>query len=276
LPSLTPRSAISQSVALTAVIFNVARFIGPAIAGPLIVASGVAAAFVAMAVFHTVFLLALLRIKVMTPDEAPSARQGVFAELAEGLRYAAVHPGIGPVIVLLLAASLGCRPVIEVLPAFVGGVFNAGAGVLALFTSAVGVGSVIGGLWLGVRPDPKGLTGVTIFLSLLLGLSTMAFSLIHNIWVALPVMVVLGFAMTSSAIGAQTLVQLRVAGAMRGRISGLFGLIFRGGPALGALLIGYASTFFGLGPPQFVGGIIAIAVWLWAHLRRRQIAAAIE
>jgi MFS family permease len=63
---------------------------------------------------------------------------------------------------------------------------------------------------------------------------------------------------------------------MRGRVMGLYGLIFRGAPAVGALAAGLASAHFGLRWPVFFGALLVIAVGLWTYLSRARIAAALE
>jgi MFS family permease len=63
---------------------------------------------------------------------------------------------------------------------------------------------------------------------------------------------------------------------MRGRVMGLYGLIFRGAPAVGALGAGLVSAHLGLRWPVFIGALLVIAVWLWTYLARDRIAAAME
>ena len=63
---------------------------------------------------------------------------------------------------------------------------------------------------------------------------------------------------------------------MRGRVMGLYGLIFRGGPAVGALGAGIVSVHLGLRWPVFIGALLVIAVWLWTFFGRKRIVAALE
>jgi predicted MFS family arabinose efflux permease len=78
-----------------------------------------------------------------------------------------------------------------------------------------------------------------------------------------------GFAMVVAGAGTQTVLQTAVDEDMRGRVLSLFGLIFRGGPALGALVIGVASEAFALQAPLAVGALLGLlaAAFLW---RRRE------
>ena len=94
-PSLVPPADIGSAVAINSVVFNLARFIGPIFAGFAIVGSGVSAAFAANAGTYAIFLVALARIRI-DPSEAiePRRHSSFLADLVEGIRYTATHPGI--------------------------------------------------------------------------------------------------------------------------------------------------------------------------------------
>jgi MFS family permease len=98
----------------------------------------------------------------------------------------------------------------------------------------------------------------------------------ESMWAAVPAVAVFGFCTSAAGISIQTLIQLAAARNMRGRVMGLYGLIFRGAPAVGALAAGVASSHFGLRWPVFFGALLVIAVWLWTYFSRERIAAALE
>ena len=75
-------------------------------------------------------------------------------------------------------------------------------------------------------------------------------------WVAVPAVAVFGFCTSTAGIAIQTLIQLAAHRHMRGRVMGLYGLIFRGAPAIGALAAGLASAHFGLRWPVFFGALL--------------------
>jgi predicted MFS family arabinose efflux permease len=87
---------------------------------------------------------------------------------------------------------------------------------------------------------------------------------------------VAGMAMVITGIGAQTLIQASVDHAMSGRVMALYGMIFRAGPALGAVAMGAASAHFGLRLPLALGAVLSIAFLALALARRKAIAAALE
>ena len=275
-PSLVAHTDVASAVAINSVVFNLARFIGPMLAGLAIVWSGVAAAFAINALSYVVFLVALARIRI-APTMADTARQRSFAaDLREGIRYTATHPGIASLLVLLIALGVGGRPLNELLPGFAADVFHSGAGGLSILASSIGGGAILGGVWLGHRAHSAGLTRVALGSSFFGAFAATAAVATESMWVAVPAVAVFGFCTSSAGIAIQTLIQLAAARNMRGRVMGLYGLIFRGAPAVGALAAGIASSHFGLRWPVFFGALLVIAVWLWTYFSRERIAAALE
>src|SRR5207237_6657138 len=112
--------------------------------------------------------------------------------------------------------------------------------------------------------------------TLLMSLAVIAFTATDNFYVALPCAFVAGAAMVITGVGAQTLVQAAVDPQMRGRIMALYGMVFRAGPALGAVLMGSLSERFGLRLPLAVGAAISVAVCTLTWARQRRIAPLLE
>ncbi len=276
IPALLPRSDLPSAVAINSIIFNLARFIGPALAGILIATAGASAAFAANAASFVVFLAALERIRLAPVAVRTSERPAFTTELIEGFRYIFDHPGLRGIFLLMLAASVGARPVVELLPGFAAQVFASDVRGLALMTSSVGVGAVAAGLWLGGRASGTGLTRLVLTHSLLLAISIIAFTATDELWIAIPALVAAGFSMSTSGIATQTLIQLAVDEALRGRALSFYGLVFRGGPALGALMMGILSEQLGLRLPLGLGAVLVIAAWLCIVLGRDRIIAALE
>ncbi len=277
IPSLVPRANMPAAVAINATVFNLSRFIGPALAGLVILHWGVQATFAANAISFLAFLVVLSRLNVR-PEEGGGAKRGgsLWREAAEGFRYAAAHPGIAPILVLLVVTSLLARPVAELLPGFAAEIFHGGADILALLTSSAGIGATIGGLWLARRGDPAGLTNVALVSTLLLAAALLLFVASDTLWLAVPAIAVSGFCMILIAVGSQTLLQLSVDSALRGRVLSLFGMVIRGGPAVGALFIGAVSEVIGLQLAQGAGAVLMLGGLAWLWRRRRAIAAALE
>ena len=276
-PSLVPRTDVGAAVAINSVSFNLARFIGPIFAGLAIVWSGVAAAFAVNALTYVAYLVALARIRIAPgEDDEVAASRSFIADISDGIRYTATHPAIGSLLLLLVAIGIGGRPLTELLPGFADEVFNAGAAGLSILASAVGAGAVLAGLWLGHRANSSNLLAVTLVTTLGMALSAVAIVTTDRLWLAVPAVVAYGFCVSAAGIASQTLVQLASARNMRGRVMGLYGLIFRGGPAIGALGAGIISVQLGLRWPVVIGALLLVAAWLWTYLIRDRIAAALR
>ena len=102
------------------------------------------------------------------------------------------------------------------------------------------------------------------------------FAATHLFWLASLCLFGAGFAMVVTGVSGQTLLQGAVDPAMRGRVMSLYGIIFRGGPALGALVMGLFSADVGLQAPVIGAAVLTACYWAWAKLRQRRLAAALE
>jgi predicted MFS family arabinose efflux permease len=274
-PSLVGRDDIGPAIAINSLIFNCARFIGPAIAGFMIAAGGIVWVFAINAASFLIFvgLLAFLRLP---PHRRPSSDSGLLAEAVEGYGYAARHPGIGPLIPIRLLAAFGARPVVELFPGIADKVFGQGADGLGLMLSAMGVGAIAAGLYLGQRSGIAGLTRVLMVNLCLIAVALLAFGAVGTFEPALLIIFALGFAQVLNGAGSQTLVQSAVDPAMRGRVLGMFGLINRGGPAVGALIMGALADRYGFTLPLTLGAILCLLAFLFAVVRRRTLERALE
>ena len=273
--SLAPREDLSSAVALNSVVFNSARFIGPALAGVLLLAGGAGWVFVSHACGLLLFWFALSRLHLSEPPPSRSGKRfGV--DLLDGIRHVARHPGIGPLLVLMIASCILMRPVFELLPGFAALVFQRGAEGLAILAAAPGIGAIIGGVWLGQRNSVDGLTHLLFRHTLLMAGLLIVFALTNWFWLAAICLAVAGLTLTVSGAGTQTLIQTAVDNAYRGRVLSLYGLILRAGPALGALLMGTAGDLIGLRWPLLAACVLCLLVWWRINHRRERIRAALE
>lgn len=275
IPNLVPRKDLTTTIALTAVNFNMARFIGPALAGPVIIGFGVWATFALNAVSYLAFLIAAAGLDLPPRPEPPATRANMLTEALGGITHAARDPGIGPLLLFATLFALTVRPLAELLPGFAAQ-FGGGAGGLAAMTAAMGVGALTaGGLFVVVAPR-RVLTHLLPAGMGLAAIAMLAFLFSPSFTWALACLASLALCETSVGVSAQTLLQLRVTENVRGRMLSLYGLIVRGGPAFGALLLGLASEAFGLRPPVVVAALLAIAVALTAAFLRRGWAGAFD
>jgi predicted MFS family arabinose efflux permease len=275
IPTLVDREALPSALAINSIVFNSARFIGPAVAGLLIARVGIAAAFAANAVTYIAFQISLANLRDIPPLPVRAAQNAVRASL-EAYSYASRHPGIAPMLMLFAVTTIGTRGFIELFPGFADNVFHRGPEGLAILTSTVGLGAIFGGLWMLIRSQISGLTTIVLANTLIMSLAIIAFTATDNFIMALPCVFIAGAAMVITGIGAQTLIQASTDRGMAGRVMALYGMIFRAGPALGAVVMGTASEHFGLRLPLAIGATVSCLCWALTLHRRKAIMNSLE
>ncbi len=207
----------------------------------------------------SMFLIILFRLRLTVKAKSRRERKGFWTDLQEGVTYAVHSPRIAVQLLLLMAIGLGARPLVELLPGLAAAVFAGGPETLALLTSTFGAGAICGGLWLAGRNQEADLSRIVIGAAFVISGALVVFVATTSLWVALPATAVLGLALVISGAGIQTLLQLDVDGDMRGRVLSIYGLIIRGGPAIGALTMGWVAEHFGLRWP-LAGGAVLVAL----------------
>jgi MFS family permease len=269
IPGLVPRSHLPGAVALNSLTYNAARFVGPAISGPMIAMWGVVPS---IAVNAVAFLYASLTMYLLKLD--PSIRRGkpsgfsVLHDAFDGIRYGVGHRGIGPMMLFAATVGMTLRSVPEMLPPYVADHFGRGAEGLATLASTMGCAALIGGLVVAVRGRMTGLSRIAVGCGLILALATAGFVATHVFAIGVICIAAIGAATTMHGISCQTLLQNSASPGMIGRVLSTWGMITRAAPAMGALAYGIASEFVGLQIPVLVGAALCIVVWLrtWKRL----------
>ena len=270
-----PRELVG-AIAVNSMMWHSARFIGPALAGVAIVTLGAGAAIAINVATYVPFLIALHLISVQRHGTGVGrSLAAIPREIADGIRLAASHPAIGPMFVLLFAISVAGRAAAELLPGFAGAVFDRDAMGLAWLTSAAGFGAMLGSLFAAHRSSPERLPRRVIWSSVLLVAALSGFVATDIFPVALPCLALSAFALAIGGVGTQTIVQYAVPEAFRGRVLGLYGLLWLGCPAVGTLAVGALSDIWGLQAALAVAVLLPAAAWLWTAGRRRAIESAL-
>lgn len=277
LPGVVPRADLPASVAMNSLVFNLARFIGPALAGPVILVWGVAPAIACNALAYLFASATLLVLRV-----APEARRGhpasksLLGEMRDGLLYVARHPGLGPILLFSALACFALRGLQEILPPFVERLFQGGPESLAILTSAFGVGALVSGLLLAARGRLTGTTRIAILAIGAQAVATAAFVSTGVFWLGVLSAAAIGAMASLHGIAVQTLVQSASDPAMRGRVLAVWGLITRAGPAAGALALGAAGEAFGLAWPVYAAVLLALGIVAWGLTVAGRAAASLE
>ena len=276
IPGLVQPDSLLAAISINALISNGARLVGPTVGGFVIVQWGTAGAFAFCGACFVIFAAILWAVRTRPIDYRSKKKRGIIEDVVEGVAYASRHPGLGPLMVTMTVTAFVGRSFSTLFPGFAAAVFNRGADALAMLTAVLGAGALFGGMYLARRPAIAGLTRVFVFNVGALGFGLIAFAASGVYWVAIAVVALMGASLLINSTSAQTLMQHAVEEDKRGRISGLYGFIQRGGQALGALTLGIMGDLIGLQWTVIAAGGLCIGFWLWSLPRAKAMAKALE
>jgi len=261
---LVPREDLSQAIGFHSVMFNLARFAGPALAGITIKLWGAGPAFAFNAISYAAFLVVFFYIRILYPDRPANRDVKFFSSFKEGLAYAFGHASLRPLLFFVLVFSFFGRAWTELFPAINAVMFGLGANdraeALGYMLSGLGVGAVIGSLWMGTRARPENLVKLMAGGVIAAALALLGFANATVPAAGIALSIVLGFGVNSVGTGGQMIVQTAVRGDMRGRVLGIWGMTIRAAPAFGALTLGALTSLFGFPGVFFISATVCI-VW---------------
>lgn len=270
-PELTGREHLVNAVALNSMLFNGARIIGPALAGLVIARIGIAPTLYLNALSFVAVIAGLL---MMDPSQfwaAPQRTTGpVRKRLAEGLTYVWRTPDV--LLIMIVVAAIGTfgYNFSVVLPLLAGFVLHTSATGFGGLSAFLGIGSLAAALATAFarKVTPRRLLIGSACFSLLLG--AVAFS--TNFVLSAALLMALGFAGIMFSTTANTLLQLMVPDALRGRVMSLYILLFAGSTPIGGFLIGTFSNIIGVSWTLFASAALCLAGVLGAVVYRRRTA----
>lgn len=277
MPGLVPAADLPAAVACNSLCYNLARFIGPAIAGPMVAAWGVvpAVAFNSLAYIMATCTMPQLRVDP-AQRRGHASKRSIWAETLAGFRYAGLHPGIGPLLLFAAIASVLIRGVQEILPPYVERLFARGPDGLAMLTACIGIGALLSGLWVANRGRLTGTAALAVGAVAAQATFTIGFIATGFFPFALLCAALMGASASVHGISVQTLVQSAADPSMRGRVLSLWGMITRACPASGALALGAAGEMLGLRLPTLLAMLLSLLVVAWGMKRLPRMAEVLE
>jgi MFS family permease len=250
---LVSREDLQNAIALNSSMFNGARIVGPAIAGVLVATVGEGWCFLGNALSYVAVILGLLAIRVSrTNPVKPSG--SALAHVAEGFRFVLRSRPIRALLLLLGLVSLMGSPYAVLMPIIADQTFHAGARGLGILMGASGVGAFIGALSLARRTTLQGYGRSIAFAATGLGVSLVAFSAARNLWLAVALLALVGYAMMTQMAASNTLIQSMVPDALRGRVMAVYSMMFMGMAPVGALMAGGLADWLGATLTVALGG----------------------
>ncbi len=260
LPLLVPRKDMPNAIAMNSMQFNLARVIGPILAGAAMLAVGAAACFAVNGLSFIAVIVALMMIRpaqLATPRED---RRSMVEEMKEGFRFVYTRPTLLLLTFLAFVGTFLGMPIVTFLPVVARSIFKLGATGYASLMTTYGLGSVVGALMIASTANMKRKGERALVLQLAFACLIVAFA--FSRW--LPLSLVIAFFAGACIVGVislySSLVQLTTSDAMRGRVMSIFMLAFRGGMPLGNLLAGYVAQRWSISIALAINGIVLAIV----------------
>jgi MFS family permease len=237
---VVPPELLRGAVSLNAAVFQTTRLVGPAIAGLLMGTVGTGWVFALNALCYAGPTIGLLRLRNLVPRE-PAPREG--GALRATARYVADRPHVARTILLVgMVGTFGLNFPI-VLTAMATDRFGGGAGTYAVFNVMLAIGSVTGALLAATRANTR--LRLIVLAGAAFGLSQLAAAVAPGLGIFLVLLVAMGLTNLAFQAMANSSVQLWSDPRLRGRIMGLYMLVFTGGTPIGAPIIGALTSHFG-------------------------------
>ncbi|SFP46525.1 Predicted arabinose efflux permease, MFS family [Amycolatopsis arida] len=265
------RDQVANAVALNSSIFNMARIVGPAVAGFVITWVGTGWLFLANAASTVAVLVGLALMDPERLFRAPAVGRAK-GQLREGLRYVRCRADLSVLMVLVFFVSTFGITFFTSLAIVAGNVFGTRADGYGLLSTMLAVGTFTGAL-MAARRGSRGRPRLRVLLVSGFGLGALEFvTAFMPTYLAFGIALVpLGFATITFLNTANALVQTAVSPEMRGRVMGLYVLVLIGGNPIGGPMTGWMADLFGGRSPFYIGGALsALAVVVCAVVLARR------
>jgi MFS family permease len=264
------REDLASAIALNSSIVNMARLLGPSLAGIVISLAGEGACFLADGISYIAVIWSLLAMRgllprVTRPDRAPS----MLHELKAGWKYVSEFPPVRTILLLFAMVSLMGIPYMTLMPVFASKVLNGGAHTLGFLMGAAGCGALAAAVTLAARKTVLGLGRVIGASSAVFGIAIVAFSLSRNFWLSAATLVVAGYGMVLELSASNTIIQTLVTDEMRGRVMSYYTMAFVGMAPFGSLMAGALAQWIGAPRTLMVTGLCCAlgAAWYFTQLK---------
>jgi MFS family permease len=263
---------LPNAVALTSLIGNTGRLIGPAIAGVVIAGYGETACFVVNALTYVAVLVSFAMIRV-NASPRPAIHAPVLQGLSEGFSYAWRSVPIRALLTVLAIVSLLATPYMTLMPVLVREVYAGGPDAMGILVGSAGVGAVCGTLFLASRTNVRGLVRLIACASIAAGAALAAMSWAGGIAVAVPLLAIVGFGILTTSVSVNMILQTIVDDDKRGRVMSLYTAAFLGMSPVGSIVAGALADRIGVAATLTACGTCCAVAGLYLAQRRAEIAA---
>lgn len=259
---------LGNAIALNSSMVNMARLIGPALAGLVIAAVGEGYCFAIDGFSYIAVVVSLFMMRV-PPATIKRAATSMIEQLKEGWSYVTGFSPIRTILILFALVSLMGMPFIVLMPIFASEVLHGGPHTLGYLMGASGVGALISAISLALRKSVRGLTTMIQISAFLFGIGLILFGLSHHLVLSLLLMLVVGFGMMQGLAASNTVIQTLVPEDKRGRVMSYYTMAFVGMAPFGSLLAGFLAHRLGAPHAVMITGTFCIlgATWFTTQLK---------
>ena len=271
---IVERPDLMNAIALGSSAFNLARVIGPAVAGILIATLGLAACFFANSLSYLAVIASLTRMEI--GDTRAPAGASVWTALREGVAYVLGNRWPRALVIIVSTFSVFGFSFMPLMPVFARDALALDASGYGVIVSAIGVGALAAAFFMaafGARIRQSRLVlGSSISFGLMLSLASLA----RGFWSAVFLYTICGGTMALSGIAANTTLQTEAPDELRGRIMGFYSFMVLGLAPFGSLQAGWVAEQFGVRVAFAIGGLMCLSVaggvswWMGRTMRERR------
>jgi MFS family permease len=280
LVDMVGKEDLMNAIALNSSMFNGARVIGPAVAGVLVARLGEGWCFFVNGVSYIAVIIGLMLMDVHAPPRV-SGKGSPLEHIIEGFQFVSRTAPIRALMLLLGVVSVTGMPYVVLMPIFADkilhdggqefatliGSHDLGAVRLGILMGSAGVGALLGALTLAVRSGVKGLGRWISVCCAGFGFSLMLFAFSKSFWLSVLLLLPVGYFIMLQMAASNTLIQVMVPDALRGRTMAVYSMMFMGMAPIGALLGGALSDRLGAAMTVAIGGLASVAGAWWFGLQ---------
>jgi MFS family permease len=264
---MVEREDMTNAIALNSTMFNLAVVLGPALGGLIYAWVGPGWCFTINGISFIAVIIALLLMK-LKPFIPVKTNRSALSDVKEGLKYVANHPSVRMLISNLFIITLFGLGIATLIPAWAVEVLGGGATTNGFLMAGRGLGSLIGALMIASMGRIRFHGKIWTINSLLLPIAMVIFAFMRWLIPSMLAMAAMGFTFMMIVNLSNSMVQIRIADEMRGRVMGVFTLFFFGAMPLGSLISGWAADIIGEPLTVIISAMFLLVFALWVFWRQ--------
>jgi MFS family permease len=260
------RRDLGNAIAINSSMVNMARLVGPSIAGLIIAASSEGWCFLIDGISYIAVIASLLIMRIHIAP-AKTATTSMLHQLKEGWDYVSHFVPIRTILLLFAVVSLMGMPFVVLMPIFAGRILHGGPHTFGFLMGAMGSGALVAALSLAARKSVLGLGSIIYKSAAIFGIGLIGFGLSRWFWLSIVAMLIAGFGMMQGMASSNTIIQTIVPEDKRGRVMSYYTIAFVGMAPFGSLLAGTMAHAIGAPLTVILNGAVVLLGGAWFATR---------